>query len=219
MGDLRIKLVSKNPISAFQLFDLPQHNKNVRFVLEGDDYDWLVVWDDLPPSKGERLSNSIVRGQCSQSRTALMTYEPSSVKHYGKDYVKQFGLVLTSHEPQRLPHKSRRDFPPVGWWYYGGLPEAMAHPTPPQKSHNVSLFHSDKRQTHTLHAKRFDFLQSMLEGVEGVSGFGRGLRPVHHKAEGIDDFRYHIAVENHISPHHWTEKLSDCFLGYSLAFY
>ena len=29
----------------------------------------------------------------------------------------------------------------------------------------------------------------------------------------------HIAVENHIAPHHWTEKLSDSFLGYCLPFY
>ena len=32
-------------------------------------------------------------------------------------------------------------------------------------------------------------------------------------------FRYHIAIENHIAPHHWTEKLADVFLGHSLPFY
>ncbi|MFH1497951.1 MAG: hypothetical protein ABII82_09015, partial [Verrucomicrobiota bacterium] len=39
------------------------------------------------------------------------------------------------------------------------------------------------------------------------------------KAEAVDPFRYHIAVENHLAPHHWTEKLADAFLGFSLPFY
>jgi hypothetical protein len=39
------------------------------------------------------------------------------------------------------------------------------------------------------------------------------------KAEALRDFRYHIAIENHQGPHHWTEKLSDCYLGCCLPFY
>jgi len=49
--------------------------------------------------------------------------------------------------------------------------------------------------------------------------FGRGINPISNKAEAMDDFRYHIAVENHIEPHHWTEKIADCFLAYCLPFY
>ena len=41
---------------------------------------------------------------CPQSQTILLTYEPSSVKFYGRDYVNQFGSVLTSHEPEILKH-------------------------------------------------------------------------------------------------------------------
>jgi hypothetical protein len=49
--------------------------------------------------------------------------------------------------------------------------------------------------------------------------FGRGINPISNKAEAMDDFKYHIAVENHIEPHHWTEKIADCFLAYCLPFY
>lgn len=35
----------------------------------------------------------------------------------------------------------------------------------------------------------------------------------------LDPYRYHVAVENHRSPHHWTEKLADAFLGCALPFY
>ena len=39
------------------------------------------------------------------------------------------------------------------------------------------------------------------------------------KANALDIYRYHIAIENFRGPHHWTEKLSDPFLGATLPFY
>ena len=49
--------------------------------------------------------------------------------------------------------------------------------------------------------------------------YGRDIRYVEKKAECLDHYRYTIAIENHIGPNHWTEKLSDSFLGYCLPFY
>ena len=39
------------------------------------------------------------------------------------------------------------------------------------------------------------------------------------KAEALDSYQFHIAVENHVYDHHITEKLPDAFLGYTLPFY
>ena len=39
------------------------------------------------------------------------------------------------------------------------------------------------------------------------------------KADCLRDYRYHIAIENFIGEHHWTEKLADPFLGLALPFY
>ena len=54
---------------------------------------------------------------------------------------------------------------------------------------------------------------------EQFNVFGRGIRPINDKSEAMDDFRYHIAVENHIAPGFWTEKIADCFLAYCVPFY
>jgi Arc/MetJ-type ribon-helix-helix transcriptional regulator len=40
-----------------------------------------------------------------------------------------------------------------------------------------------------------------------------------HKSSCVPVYCYHLATENHIAPHHWTEKLSDAFLGHCLPFY
>jgi len=220
---IRIKFISKNKIARFQLFDLPQsHDSEICWVLDEQErnYDWLVVYDDLPRANGERLSLGSEDLACPQNQTVLITYEPSSIKHYGNDYTQQFGLVLSSQSPRALAHHNRADCPPVGFWYYGGLKEAELHPEPPVKTGNISMFFSAKAQKHSLHNRRVTYLTEMKEALaDDISLFGKGYHFVEHKAEGIDRFRYHIAVENHIGPHHWTEKLSDAFLGYSLPFY
>ena len=46
----------------------------------------------------------------------------------------------------------------------------------------------------------------------GVKGFGR-------KFEVLDPYRYHVAVENHVAEHHWTEKIADALLCECLPFY
>lgn len=220
---LRVKIISKNPISAFQLFDLPQaHADRIEYILDKDarSYDWLVVYDDLPKKGDERLPLGTEELACPQSQTVLLTYEPSSIKFYGTDYLDQFGMVLTGHEPHLLPHRNRRDMPPVGWWYYGGLAQAEAHAEPPEKTGLLSVFGSPKAHKESLHHRRAAFLNELVDAfADRIDVFGRAYQPVEHKAEGIDRFKYHIAVENHISDHHWTEKLSDAFLGYSLPFY
>jgi hypothetical protein len=53
-----------------------------------------------------------------------------------------------------------------------------------------------------------------------LDAFGRETaRPLDDKAECLRDYRYHVAVENFVGEHHWTEKLADPFLGLALPFY
>lgn len=219
---IKIKLMSKNPMQVFQFTELPQFYPHVEFVLDplAKDFDWLVVYDDLPKTGNERLPLRSEEVMCGKARTALITYEPSSIKFFGRDYTDQFGMIMTSHDAAALVHPNRRDMPPVGFWYYGGPEQVNAHPKAPNKTGILSVFGSKKRQKHSLHLRRFEFLNEAMHELEDlISVYGNGFRPVEHKAEALDGYKYHLAVENHIGPHHWTEKLSDAFLGYTLPFY
>lgn len=220
---IKVKLVTKNRLDLDHFSKLPRLYPQVEFTFDRDcrDYDWFVVYCDLPPSGSERLTLNEELLACPRERTALITYEPSSIKHYGADYVRQFGLLLTSQEPEMIPHANHHAMPPVGFWYYGDVDQALRLPQPPVKTQQISVFGSGKRGKHSLHRQRFDFLNGLEQRLDndGLEVFGRDRRPVDTKSEALDDFRYHIAVENHISPDHWTEKLSDCFLGYALPFY
>lgn len=226
---IRVKLLSPIPDRYF-LHQLPQGNPQwgrCRFSFDPEDrhYDWLVVYEDLRTANkdGKRGLQEVLA--CPRAHTMLTTSEPSSIKHYGNAYTRQFGCVLTSQEEWALPHPDRI-FSQAGLiWIYGvgsknvlTFDQMAAHP-PTDKSKNISIVFSPKRMRHTLHHRRFTFMQKMMQILPELDVYGQGAIPLDDKAGALDDYRYHIAVENYIGPHHWTEKLADAFLGLTLPFY
>ncbi len=61
---------------------------NCEFVFDpsAHEYDWLVVYDDLPARRGERPALREEPLACPREYTMLVTVEPSSIKAYGNDY-------------------------------------------------------------------------------------------------------------------------------------
>ena len=189
------------------------------------DYDWLVVYEDLPALPDVPRNKRRELLACPAAHTMLTTSEPSSIKHYGNAYTDQFGCVLTSQENWALPHKDRI-FSQAGLiWIYGvgtdketSFNEMLEKP-PAAKSRDIAMVFSPKRQRHTLHYRRFEFMRKLMTMMPEMDVYGRGARPLNDKAESLDAYRYHVAIENYVGPHHWTEKLADAFLGLTLPFY
>lgn len=218
---VKIKFVTKNQFDQGHFTQLQNKYPNHDYIFdpEARDYDWFVVYDDLPRSGDEKLPLRTESLSCPKANTILITYEPSSIKYYGQDYINQYAHVFTSHEADKLNHPSRHEVPPVGRWYYGPTDHATTPPTVEQKTGVISTFSSPKAMTHTLHGQRYEFLEAIKPHLPELEFFGKGHQFVEHKSEAIDPYRYHIAIENHVGPVHWTEKLSDSFLGLSLPFY
>ncbi|MFG0256779.1 MAG: glycosyltransferase family 10 domain-containing protein [Phycisphaerales bacterium JB043] len=199
-----------------------------RFVFEQDarEYDWLVAYDDLAPRGSERFSNRVERLACPREHSIFITQEPSSVKVYGSAFLRQFGHVLSSQEPWALAHPSVHRAQPALRWFYGvGFDgtissfEDLCNATMPEKTSVLSTVCSSKRMGHTMHRMRYDFTQELKASMAELDVFGRGVRPINDKAEALDGYRYHLCIENHVCDHHWTEKLSDAFLGWTLPLY
>jgi hypothetical protein len=53
----------------------------------------------------------------------------------------------------------------------------------------------------------------------GVDVFGKGRNFIQSKLDGLQDYRYSIAIENSVTEHYWTEKLTDCFLSMTVPIY
>lgn len=112
-------------------------------------------------------------------------------------------------------------------WHYG-LPfgdgdmlswDQIVATHPPRKSHLLSTVCSQRTGKVTLHSTRVEFTWRLKEELPELDIYGHGVNPMNDKAEALDPYKFHIAVENHVYDHHLTEKLPDAFLGYTLPFY
>ncbi len=198
------------------------------FDLDSRDYDWLVLYEGLPPLPGEKKINRIEDLACPQNNTLLITTEPSSIRIDGPNFMKQFGHVLTSKSPLLTNHPNHIVATPPLRWFYGrpmGGPghyktiDEMMQSGIPRKSKDLSTVCSTKKMAHTVHAARLEFVMQLRERLPELDVFGRGIQPIDEKSEAMDDYSYHIAIENHVESGHWTEKLADCFLAGCLPFY
>lgn len=188
------------------------------------EYDWLVVYDDLPSVAGERGTLWEEALACSRRNTLLITTEPSTIKVYGSRFLNQFGWVLTSQEPWVIYHPGAVRCQPGLIWFYSRSNPRGAYDTirdfiPLTKTGEISAVCSAKQQGHTLHARRYQFVMDLKKSIPELELFGKGIRFVTEKADALDPFKYHVAIENFFGPHHWTEKLADPFLGACMPVY
>ena len=171
-------------------------------------YDWLVVFDELPV-RCERLV-------CPKEQTILCTWEPVSIKSYSKAYTRQFGHLLTNRPPEaeRHPHYhlGRGYFP----WFVHEVPKTG---TGVDKPHLISVVCSAKQMRHTQHHARFELVRRLASAIPKMDWYGKGVKPLARKEDALTPYKYHVAIENHIAPHHWTEKFSDAILCECLPFY
>lgn len=182
-------------------------------------YDWLVVYDDLPASAGERHTLWEERLACPRENSLLITTEPSTIKVYGNAFLAQFGHVLTSQEPFAIRHPHVIHSQCGLLWFYGKSHQQATQVFPTDKSRSISTVCSSKRQRHTLHARRLTFTRQLKQSLPELEVYGHGHRPIPSKIEALDPFCYHLAIENHRAPHHWTEKLADAYLAGCLPIY
>ena len=175
------------------------------------DYDWLAVYDELQVER-EVLA-------CPRERTILLTGEPTSIKSYSCAYTRQFGHLLTNRPPESERHPHHHLGRGYYFWFVGRDRESCRMPVTVPKERPVSACVSAKQMGHTRHRDRFELMTVLRESVPGLDWYGRGVRSFGHKFEVLDPYKYHVTIENHIAPHHWSEKIADAFLCECLPFY
>lgn len=187
-----------------------EHRRGYSFVVDGDDYDWLVVFERL---------NEPCPVTCDPRKTILATWEPTSIKHYSRAFTRQFAYFLSNRPREAEGHPNYRlgrgYFP---WFLDRSYAEAARTVIPP-KTRAISAVCSDKRMRHTDHYLRYRLVSDLARLVPGLEWFGRGVRGFREKSGVLDAYRYHVAVENCVAEHYWTEKVTDAFLAECLPFY
>lgn len=208
----------KKPIWGSCEFDFDPDARN---------YDWLVVYHDMPPKRPGEKTEAFEKLACHSSNTMHVNYEPSSITTYGHQYLMQFEHILTSQEPDCVRHPNRIYSQPGLPWFYGRSTsggrslnfDEIFQMKPTGKPFDISTVCSKKRSLHTAHRIRYNCTRLVKQEIHSMEVFGYDSKRVDDKAEALDEFKYHLAIENHFAPHHWTEKLADSFLGYCIPIY
>ncbi len=189
-----------------------------------DDPDVWVVLDDVAEEE---------RATPKSGRAVLLTFEPPRTRDYQPAFLAQFDLVVSCHK--NLRHSNVRTEYQGLPWHIGmhkgadavdrpafretmGYDEFLNMPMP-EKPKNLSVICSITSRLPGHRARR-EFVERLQARLgDGIDVFGRGVRPIPDKTDAILPYRYHVVLENSRLEHYWTEKLSDCYLGWALPIY
>lgn len=183
------------------------------------DYDWVLVYDEFPRHSVGTIKDETEPLLCPPDQTILITVEPPSIKIYSRAYTSQFGTVLTTHSSRDLPHPGHTLGRGCLEWLYIKPMQEILNQTEFPKTKMLSTICSAKQHTHTMHKMRYDLTRYLADRLPELDWFGHGIQEIENKTIAMDDYKYHLCVENHLEPHHWTEKLSDAFVAMTLPFY
>ena len=182
-------------------------------------YDWLVVYDEMPNGDLGLFRNGAETLRCPREHTILATWEPISVKAYSRAYTRQFARLLTNRPPEAERHPGYflgRGY--YKWFNDRSYAENLAVSLP-EKTKVMSAVCSSKQMKHTMHWHRYRLVAHLSCAFPEMDWFGHGVKPLEKKYEALDEYKYHVSVENHIGVHHWSEKIADALLCGCLPFY
>lgn len=193
----------------------------IRFAFDSacTDYDFLVAFNGVPEHFADRVK---------RSRTIFVAGEPTGIKRYERRFLAQFGTIVTTD--RETPHPNRIAS-------HGGIPWQIGIP---MKHAGTSRKCLDYRALERLTNKRtkllsvicstktitpaqrlrIPFVQALKSHFgERLDVFGRGFHEIDDKAEGLVNYRFHVALENSDEPDYWSEKIADPFIAGAFPFY
>jgi hypothetical protein len=87
----------------------------------------------------------------------------------------------------------------------------------PEKTRRLSWITSNAKFLRG-HRARMQLLEQLKAKAE-FDLFGKGIRYIEDKWDGLASYRYTIAVENFSGPYYWTEKIADALLSWTMPIY
>jgi glycosyl transferase family 10 (putative fucosyltransferase) len=88
----------------------------------------------------------------------------------------------------------------------------------PAKTKSMSCIASGLKQLKG-HRRRLGFVLQLQKELPSIDFFGKGGNYIPDKMDGLLPYRFSIAIENTAIPDYFTEKITDCFLAYTVPLY
>jgi hypothetical protein len=212
----------------------------MKLVRIAKDWDWPDIMRQTPGGKGvwgditfttddveecdllvilnNRLKHA-VHAKCPDGRVWALMQEPY-MKGF-TDWMAEghgaFDRVYTNYIPSREPKYITSQ--PALPWHVNRTFDELATCAIPEKHRVLSWIVGNIRDL-PGHLKRGSFLRAIQADKElDIDLYGRAVRFIEDKWDGLAPYRYSIAAENTSWPDYWTEKIADCFLAWTVPFY
>lgn len=177
---------------------------------------WIVFGNAFPRETG----------RVAPANTLFIAGEPPAKKVYPRGFYRQFEHIVDTHNTTGHP---RVQLDALGLCWMVGLSwkqsrftigyDALKQLQPPEKQNRVSVVCSTTAQT-AGQRQRLKFLAALKQRLgDDLVVFGKGFQQIDDKLEATLPYRYHLVLENSQSPHYWTEKLTDAYLGWAFPLY
>ncbi len=199
---------------------------------EVENPDWWVIVEGL--SKKEKAV-------CPPENTILVTQETDLTKIYDPKFIKQFGWIITCNRKINHPRAIFRD---QGYSSYLFMRrrkpgekfsdwqdnfksyDYLRAMTDIPKDKLMSVVASHKTRTAGAKARK-EFIIKMKEhfkdGLDAFSNlpgvFGPDTKISGIKWNAVAPYKYHLAIENSLVPHYWTDKILDAYLAGAYPIY
>lgn len=136
-------------------------------------------------------------------------------RHFVKRMHRQFGKMFI----QDLKFKGKKFIYNQGAlpWHVDKDYDFLKSCGVPEKTGLISTVTSNLKNLEGQ-VQRLKFLDIAGEQLE-IERWGKGFQFVKDKWDGIAPYKYSIAMENTAMEHYWTEKLTDCFLSWTMPIY
>lgn len=186
----------------------------------------FVYWDEfaftvefLPECDAILIFNNpseIIRTNCYPENVLAFMMEPGDYKENPwmfkglQQYSKVYSPIKSS--PNTIQSNGY-----LGWHVLQDWQTLTSLPLP-QKTKEISCIASVLRHFQG-HRKRFDFITELQKEIPNIDFFGKGRTFINDKMDGLQPYKYSVAIENTSTDYYFTEKITDCFLAYTVPFY
>ncbi len=143
-------------------------------------------------------------------------YLPDAFSWMAKGH-ERYAQVFTHHPSDEREPKYVRSQPAVPW-HVNKTYDELKNIGVPEKCKDLSWITSNL-MGFPGHRLRMDFLAHLKTHAFPMDVYGKGIRYIEDKWDGLAPYRYSLAVENSSGPDYWTEKVADCFLSWTVPIY
>ena len=183
---------------------------NFKLEINNDcnDCDYWIVWGGvLKQEKANVQSGTVI----------FITDEAHNKRQFDEKFLRQFTRVATVRKDlEKYSVIQIHEFAP---WYIKKSYDFFENLQPPQKSKKLSVVCSNQTML-PGHKKRLEFILDLKDRFKDkIDVFGRGINPIPDKFDALIDYKYSVAIENNSIPGYFTEKISECFLAFTMPVY